>query len=163
MRLVLTRDLSGAETRFRVYDDLGRLSYRVEGEYAETGSVQRLLCADGREIAAVSQKKPVKSVYTVSVGGVPAIRIFRSFHYIYPCCRLFDLGWRIRGNLLHQEYEVLSLHDTVILEQKRIWSSLGESFELIIPNPKYQVACLGIAVAVNDTTPVGPGTILARE
>ena len=153
MRLVMIRDLSGVETRFRIYDGSGNQAYRVTGSYNELGSRLDLWDAAGRKIVSAVQRNPVKSVYTVHLDGVPVLRVFRRIRYIYPCCRLFDLGWRVKGNLLGQEYEVVGFQGTVIFAQKRLWSAKGEGFELQISNSRHQAVCLGIAMVLNDAVP----------
>ena len=163
MRLMMARDLSGAEKRFSVYDGSGRLLYRVTGAYTNAGSDLKLWDETGREVAAAIQRGPVKSVYTILIDGIPTLKLFRRIHYIYPCCRLFGLGWRIRGNLLGQEYQVIDSRGGVVFKQTRAWAQRGECFELRVSNPNCQTICLGIAMVLNDVIPTGTNPVFVKE
>lgn len=163
MRLVMIRDLSGVEKRFLIYDESGNLIYRVTGSYDDVGSTLILWDEEGKKSVTAVQRNPVKYVYSVQLEGIPVLKIFRRIRYIYPCCKIFDVGWRIKGNLQIQEYEVAGTHGEIVFSQKKIWTSRGEGFELRIYAPHYQKICLGIAMVLNDTIPADCFQIFVRS
>ena len=149
MRLLIREHAFSWTDRFHVTDEEGNDRYFVEGEFFSFGRKLHITTPEGREVARVEQEVfRFRPRYTVLVNGQPRAQIVREFTFFRPVYTVEGPGWQVEGNFWEHEYRVTDGGQPVISISKE-WFTWGDSYELDILNPDYELISLGIVLAID--------------
>jgi uncharacterized protein YxjI len=137
--------------RFAVWDEQGRERWFAQGEIFTWGRKLHVLSPDGVERAFIRQK--VLSLlprYYIEIGG-DVFTVVKEFTFFKPRYRLENTNWTIHGDFWAHEYEI-SDHKACVMRMSKHWFTLGDSYELDIPQAENELLALCVALAVDCIT-----------
>lgn len=149
MRLYLKQKVFSWKNRFSVKDESGNDVYTVEGEFFSWGKKLHIYDRNGVEAAFIRQKVfSLLPRYYVEINGRVICEIVKEFTLFRQSYRLEGLSWHIDGNIWAHEYMVSDgVRDIMQLTKK--WFTWGDSYELDIADPKDELLCLCVALAID--------------
>lgn len=150
MSLYMKQKVFSWGDKFAVWDADQNVRYTVQGEVFSWGKKLHVFGADGAELAYIQQRLwSWLPKYEVEIGGRLAFVVRKEFSFLRPRYRVEGADWRIEGEFWAHEYEVLGPGDELIMGLSKHWFTWGDSYELRIPDPQNEVACLCLALAVD--------------
>lgn len=148
MRLLLKQRLFSWFDSYDVYDQDWNTVYRVKGE-PSWGHRLQIYDAGGRHLGTVQEKVitwlPKFQLYT---GGRLVGTLEREVTLFRPKFRLDVNGWRVEGDFLEWNYQVLEGRTPVMTLSKELWS-WTDVYRLDIPRPEDTLLCLMIVLAID--------------
>jgi len=149
MKLYLKQKVFSWRDRFFAKDENGNDRYAVEGEIFTWGKKLHVYDSNGNEAAFIRQKVwSWMPRYYIEMGGRVVCELVKEFTFFRPSYRLEGSSWRLEGDFWAHEY---SLHDNErqIMRLSKKWFTWGDSYELDIADPRNEVLCLCVALAVD--------------
>lgn len=148
----IQRDCSDAGSRYRVFDEKGKLRYTVSGRRSPSGESMKLRDPDGETVCRIRGLCfSVLSVYSVSAGG-ESMRLNIAVGAGRASVRFRGISFFVRGDVLSGSYSVLDADNAVIC-------TVGKDFAkgcicLELRQPEREIFCIAAAVCV-DSLSVG--------
>jgi uncharacterized protein YxjI len=149
LNLYLKQKVFSWRDRFNVMNAAGTALYSVEGELFSWGKKLHIYGPDGQEVAFIRQKvMALFPRFYIEMGGRVVCEIVKEFSFFHPKYRLEGIPWRMDGDFFDHEY---TLHDGKyeIMRLSKKWFSWGDSYELNIHDPRNELICLCVALAVD--------------
>ncbi|MDR1821400.1 MAG: LURP-one-related family protein [Oscillospiraceae bacterium] len=149
MKLYIRQKVFSWRDRFTVKDEAGQDRYSVAGEIFTWGRKLHVYDAAGNEAAFIRAKVLtfLEQKYYIELGG-QCYTLIKEFTFFKPKFRLEGVPWRMEGNFWEHEYNLVDGGETVMsISQK--WLTWGDSYELDIAEPKNELLCLCVALAVD--------------
>jgi len=149
MKLYLKQKVFSWRDRFFAKDENGNDRYAVEGEIFTWGKKLHVYDVNGKEAAYIRQKVWAwRPRFFVEIDGCVVCEIVKEFTFFKPSYRLEGLSWRLDGDFWAHEYS-LTDGGRVIMRLSKKWFTWGDSYELDISNPRDELLCLCVALAVD--------------
>jgi uncharacterized protein YxjI len=149
MKLYMKQQVFSWRDRFNVKDENGNDRYIVEGEILTLGKKLHVYHTGGGKSAYIRQKVPsLLPRYFVEIGGRPVCAVVKEFTLLKPRYRIEGLSWHMEGDYWAHEYSLLDGGRQVMRLSKK-WFSWGDSYELDIADPRDELPCLCVALAVD--------------
>ena len=149
MKLYLKQKVFSWRDRFFAKDEYGNDRYAVEGELFTWGKKLHVYDSFGTEVAFIRQKVwSWRLRYFIEIGGRVVCEMVKEFTLFRPRYSLLGLSWQLDGDFWAHEY---SLTDGVrpIMRLSKKWFLWGDSYELDIADPRNELLCLCVALAVD--------------
>ena len=105
----------------------------------------------GNIVALVNDStKPftLKTRFTIEIGGRKICEIVKRFSLIGHSYNIEGLPWKLDGDFTGHDYTLTHGDKMIMLIDKKV-ISLGDSYELDIADPKHELVCLCIVLAVD--------------
>jgi uncharacterized protein YxjI len=135
--------------RFFIKDESERDRYSVEGEIFSWGKKLHVYDTGGNEVAFIRQKiMTFMPRFYVEIGGRVVCEVVQEFTLLRPKYRLEGLPWRMEGDYWGHDYSLYNQNFTVMRLYKH-WFTWGDSYALEISDPKDELLCLCVALAVD--------------
>ena len=151
MKLYLKQKVFSWRERFFAKDESGADRYAVEGEIFSWGKKLHVYnAADCTEAAFIRQKVlSFMPRYFIETGGNTACEIAKEFTFARQSYRLDGLPWRLDGDFWAHEYTLTEDGVRQVMHLSKQWFTWGDSYELDIDDPKDELMCLCVALAVD--------------
>jgi uncharacterized protein YxjI len=148
-KLYIKQEVFSLGGYFYVKDESGFDKYNVQGEFFSFGKKLHVYDSAGNEAAFIRQK--IMSLiprYVIKVHGSNIYEIEKEFTFFKPGFYLEGIDWRLDGDFWAHNYYLQEGANT-IMEMKKHWFTWGDSYELDIYDPKDELLCLCIVLAVD--------------
>lgn len=126
MKLYIKQKVFSLTSKFTVKDEDGNDRYFVEGEFFSLRGRLHIMDAQGEEIA----------------------EIVKDFSFFRPKYSLENTSLRVEGDFWAHEYSLYD-GDRNIMNIHKEWFTWGDSYELDILDPDYELISLGIVLAID--------------
>lgn len=149
MKLYMKQKVFSWTDRFHVVDEQGNPRYDVEGELFSWGKKLHIYNSGGQEVAFIRQK--VMSWlprYFVEIDGAVVATIVKEFTFFNQSYSMEGLPWQMEGDFWAHEYVMYDSRQEV-MRLSKAWFTWGDSYELEIFDPRNEVLCLSVALAVD--------------
>lgn len=149
MKLYMKQKVFSWTDRFHVVDEQGNPRYDVEGELFSWGKKLHIYNSGGQEVAFIRQK--VMSWlprYFVEIDGAVVATIVKEFTFFRQSYSVEGLPWQMDGDFWAHEYVMYDGRQEV-MRLSKAWFTWGDSYELEIFDPRNEVLCLSVALAVD--------------
>lgn len=161
MNLYLKQDTAANAGLFIVYDACGRVIYSLTGDAQTLGGKMVLRTVAGEEAARITHMGLAGiSRYTIIVGEKERARILQNLASTKMPFRIRGIPWRLRGDLLMRNFDLVDASDAVVMSHGRCWESSGECFALDIAQEKNLLLCICIAVVIDSSAQAGSAVAL---
>lgn len=149
MLLYLKQKVFSWSDRFYVKDSEENDRFAVQGEFLSLGKKLHIYDASNHEVAFIRQKILAWFPrYFVEIGGHEVCQVVREFSVFRPKYRLDGLPWRVQGDFWAHEYSMVE-NDREVMRLYKHWFSWGDSYVLDIADPKEELLCLCVALAID--------------
>lgn len=149
MKLYLKQKVFSWRDRFFAKDENGGDRFAVEGEFLSWGKKLHVYDSSGAKAAFIRQKVfSFLPRYFVEINGRVVCEIVKEFTLLRPKYRLEGLPWRVGGDFWAHEYSLCDQNRQVMRLSKK-WFTWGDSYELDITDPRDELLCLCVALAVD--------------
>ncbi len=148
MKLYMQQKVFSWRDKFAIKDEAERDRWFAQGEVFSLGRKLHVFDADGAERAFIHRK--VLSFlprYYIAIDGTE-YEFVKEFSFIHPKFSLKSLGWTAGGNFLEHNY-TLSSGSAEIMHITKAWLTWGDCYELDIADPKDELLCLCVALAID--------------
>ena len=126
MKLYIKQKVFSLTSKFAVKDESGNDRYFVEGEFFSLRGRLHIMNARGEEIA----------------------EIVKDFSFFRPKYSLENTSLSVEGDFWAHEYSLYD-GDRNIMNIHKEWFTWGDSYELDILDPDYELISLGIVLAID--------------
>ena len=149
MQLYIKQKAFSWRCRFAVKDAAGNDRWCAEGKAFSWTHELRVYDARGEQAARIYRKNWTffSQQYFIEAGGQQYLLV-KEFSFGRPRFRLEGLPWRMEGNFWAHDY-TLSEGERTVMRISKHWFTWGDSYELDIPNPRDELLCLCITLAVD--------------
>lgn len=149
MKLFMKQKVFSWRDRFFVKDENGNDRYYVEGEFFSWGKKLHVYDAGGTEVAFIREKVwSFHPRYYIDINGREVCAIVKKFTFLRPSYYLEGLPWTMSGDFWAHDY-FLTDNDRQIMSLSKKWFTWGDSYQLDIADPRNELLCLCIALAVD--------------
>ena len=149
MKLYMKEKFFSWTDRFTVKDEYDEDRYYVEGEFLSIGKKLHVLNTNNVELAFIREKiLSLFGRYIVEIDGREICQIVRKFSFLKQKYELEGVPWHVVGDFWAHEYTVYDGNREVMHLSKH-WFTWGDSYELEIMDPKDELLCLCIVLAVD--------------
>ncbi|MBR7001636.1 MAG: LURP-one-related family protein [Neisseriaceae bacterium] len=145
MKIYIVRDTGDSKDRYSVYDNSGKLMYRVTGKYGLLGDAMYIFDENGKRVFKILQTSvqlPI-TVYYLS-GETDKLRL--TFNHMRKQYVFSGISWHIYG--LAPTYEIYDADKSVVMSQKPDSSGLGYMLEINCEGR--HLLCVAAAVCINS-------------
>jgi uncharacterized protein YxjI len=149
MKLYMKQKVFSWRDKFNIADEQGSLRYYAEGELFTWGKKLHIYDSTGQEAAFIRQKlMSWLPRYYVEINGVTVAAVVKKFTFFKPSYRVEGLPWQMQGDFWAHNYV---MHDGQrdIMKLSKAWFTWGDSYELEIYDPRDELLCLCVALAVD--------------
>ena len=149
MKLYIKQKPFSWRDRFFIKDEYGNDRYYAEGELFSWGrKLHVYLAQEGYEIAFIRQKVwSFRPRYFIEING-QTFPIVREFTFFRPRFYLEGVDWAMEGDFLRHEY-TMGDRGGLIMRMSKHWFTWGDSYELEIFDPRNELLCLTVALAID--------------
>jgi len=149
MKLYLKQKVFSWRDRFYAKDENGSDRFAVEGEIFTWGKKLHIYDTNGAEAAFIRQMVwSWMPRYYIEIGGRVVCEIVKEFTLFRQSYRLEGMSWHLNGDFWAHEYSLSDNGRRIMLLSKK-WFTWGDSYELDIADPRDELLCLCIALAVD--------------
>ncbi|MCL1830004.1 MAG: LURP-one-related family protein [Oscillospiraceae bacterium] len=147
MKLYIKQKVFSWRDRFAVKDEYQNDRWFAKGEMFSLGRKLHVYDANEVEVAFIRRKLfSFLPRYFIELGG-QQYEFVKEFK-IRPQFTIRNLDWVIDGNFLAHQYTVNNSMGNIMSIQKA-WFSWGDSYELNIVYPQYELLCLCVVLAID--------------
>ena len=148
MKLVLQRDISDLNSRYRVFGDRGELRFIVTGKRSTAGEYMRICTPEGGTACRIRGLGfSAVSVYSIRVGG-ESIRLNIAVAPGRAAVRFRGISFLVRGDVPSGSYSILDADTSVICEVGKDFSKGQTCLEVF--EDERAMFCLAAAVCIES-------------
>lgn len=148
-RLIKQRVFSWTDT-YDIYDEWGEPLYFVKAEAFRLGHQIYLYDRQERLLASVHQKLfRLLPEFELVIAGESVGCIYKELSLFYPRYTLECNGWQVEGDFFAWDYDVTAPDGGTVLHISKEPFHWGDTYVLEIPDPKNELLCLLIAIAID--------------
>lgn len=149
MKLYIKQKVFSLNSRFTVKDEDGRDKYFVEGDFFSMRGRLHILDASGEEIGQIySRLLTFLPHFILELHGEEVAEIVKEFTLFSHQYRLENTSMRVEGDFFAHEYSLYD-GDKNVMNISKEWFTWGDSYELDILDPSYELLSLGIVLAID--------------
>ncbi len=149
MKLYIKQKVFSLNSKFIVKDENGNDRYFVEGDFFSMRGRLHILNASGEEIGQIySRLFTFLQRFILELHGEEVAEIVKEFSLFKPRYTLENTSMRIEGDFFAHEYSLYDGNRNVMNISKE-WFTWGDSYELDILDPSYELLSLGIVLAID--------------
>lgn len=150
MRLYARQKVFSFRTVFSILDSSGRVRYTVRGELLSLTRKLHVYDSSGREVALLRGRIiNLLPTYDIYIGGRKAARIVKRLTLFRPSYVIRDCNWRVEGDFLQHKYSMYNGHRNKVATISKRWMSIGDCFELNVPDPDNEVLAVCMMLAID--------------
>ncbi len=143
------------DTVFLIYDETGKVCYRVIQSKKPAGAVLLVTDSRGAVVAKIKQRVfPLIIRYGISpaAGKNLSVTLRISTNGIPQQLVLGGVTWHFRGDLVLRNFDVIDVDSSVLLSHQKCWKDRMDCFTVEIRQPAFEVPLLCICLCVDFTT-----------
>jgi Uncharacterized conserved protein len=149
MKLYMKQKVFSWKDKFTVKDEAVQDRYFVEGEFLTLAKKLHIFDESQTEVAFIRQKLwSFMPRFLVEIDGREVCQIAKRFTMLKPKYELEGIGWHVEGDFWAHEYAVFD-GDKEVMRLSKHWFTWGDSYELDIVDPKDELICLSIVLAID--------------
>lgn len=149
MKLYLKKDTSDVNSRFVVLDELCKEKYYVVQSAGYNFHNLDIIDLGFNRVCKI-RTMPLPLVYSHTITDKnDAIRLLVSKSYNRPLAYYYGISWRIRGNLILKNYEIVDNDNTVLLSHFNRWSMNEKGYELNVEDESRELLLIASAVCID--------------
>lgn len=149
MKLYIKQKVFSLTSKFTVKDEAGNDRYFVEGEFFSLRGRLHIMDAQGGEIGQIYRRlMTFLPHFILEIDGEEIAEIVKDFSFFRPKYSLENTSLRIEGDFWAHEYSLYD-GDRNIMNIHKEWFTWGDSYELDILDPDYELISLGIVLAID--------------
>jgi len=153
MNLYIKQKAFSWRDRFTVKDAAGNDRWFAQGELFTWGRKLHVYDARGNEVAFLHRKlwTFLEQKYFIELAGRntnPPLALVQEFRLFKRSYYLEGLPWRMEGDFWAHEY-TLCEGGSVVMHISKEWFTWGDSYLLDIADPRDELLCLCVALAVD--------------
>lgn len=149
MKLLIKQRVFSWTDTYDVYDEQGEPKYFVKAEFFSLGHRIHVYNRNGQEIGMIQEKLlTMMPKFEVTVMGKYAGVIEKRFTFFKPKYEIDYNGWRVEGDFLGWEYDVMSGCSAVMHISKELlhW---GDTYVIHFQNPEDEIMGLLLVIAID--------------
>lgn len=149
MKLLIKQRVFSWTDTYDVYDEQGEPKYFVKAEFFSLGHRIHVHNRNGQEIGMIQEKLlTMMPKFEVKVMGRYAGVIEKRFTFFKPKYEIDYNGWRVEGDFLGWEYDVMSGCSAVMHISKELlhW---GDTYVIHFQNPEDEIMGLLLVIAID--------------
>lgn len=132
MRLYLKRDTTHCDARFIVLNEQGyECFYAVNSANHMYGRISLTDLSFNRLCSISTVPLPILKAYTIC-DGKDTIRLVLSKSTTRPVCYYYGISWRLTGDFLSKDYEIVDHDNRVLLSHYNTHSRISDGYEINI-------------------------------
>jgi len=148
MKLYLKQKVFSWRDRFFIKDEDGNDRFSVQGEILSVGRKLHIKNVSGEQVAFIHQKVlSIMPHFFVEIDDREVCEIIKEVKLFKQGYRIEGLPLHVDGNFIGREYTLNSAEGQVMRLTKKM-ISWGDSYELDIADPKDELLCLCITMAL---------------
>ena len=149
MKLYIKQKVFSLTSKFTVKDESGEDKYFVEGEFFSLRGRMHIYNAANEEIGQIySRLMTFLPRFILEINGHGVAEIVKEFSFLRPKYRLENTSLRVEGDYWAHEYSLFD-GERKIMDIRKEWFTWGDSYELDISDPAYELTALGIVLAID--------------
>ena len=149
MKLYIKQKVFSIRDKFTVEDEDGNDRYFVKGEFISLRGNLHIFNSVKEEIGEIYSKLiSLTPHYILELDGEKAAEIVKEITLFKPNFKIKGTDIRIKGNIFDHDYDLYDGKEK-IMEIRKKWVSIGDSYVLNILDEKYELLALGIALAID--------------
>ncbi len=149
MKLLIKQRVFSWTDSYDVYDEQENPKYFVKAEFFTLGHQIHVYDRNEQEVGAVREQWPaLLPVFDVDAKGEALGRIQKKFSFFVPKYDLDYRGWRVEGDFLGWDYDVLEGCSRVAHISKQLLS-WGDTYVIEFSNPADELMCLLLVIAID--------------
>ncbi len=155
MKLYIKQKVFSLTSKFTVKDEHGEDRYFIEGEFLSLRGMLHIMNSRGEEIGRIySRLMTFLQRFVLEINGKEVAEIVKKISLFRPKYELEGTSLHIEGDFWAHEYSLYDGNRNIMNIHKE-WFTWGDSYELDILDPEYELISLGIVLAID--------TAIARE
>ena len=148
MKLYIKQKVFSWRDKFAVFDETEQSRWFAQGEIFTFGRKLHVYDASGTEVAFIRQKIfSFLPRYFIETGG-GVFEFVKELTLLRPRYTIRNLDWVADGNFWQHDYMVSDSYGEVMRISKA-WLTWGDFYELNICDPKNELLCLCVALAID--------------
>ncbi|MDR1928199.1 MAG: LURP-one-related family protein [Oscillospiraceae bacterium] len=148
MKLYIKQKVFSWKDRFFVKDEWEADRYHVEGEFLTLGKKLHVFDANGAQVAFLHQKVfSLMPRYFIEIDR-DTFELVKELTFLRPKFHITGLPLRLEGDFFAHDYALLD-GDFSVMRLSKHWFTWGDSYELDIADPRNELLCLCVALAVD--------------
>ncbi|MDR1630289.1 MAG: LURP-one-related family protein [Oscillospiraceae bacterium] len=149
MKLYMKQRVFSWGDKFDVADESGNPRYYVEGEVFTWGKKLHIYNTSGQEVAFIRQEVwSWMPRYFVEIGGEVVATVVKEFTFFRQSYRIEGPPWQMQGDFWAHDYVMFDAQYEIMRMSKE-WFTWGDSYALEIFDPRNELLCLAVALAVD--------------
>lgn len=149
MKLFLKRDFSNEGALFIVFDHLGKEKFYVYRDMRHSHFSLAITDTNFNRLCSISTVPlPIFKAFTIK-DKKSIIRLIFNKNTSRPMCYYYGISWRIRGDIINKNFEVVDNDNTILLTHRGSWSRSGDSYELNITEGSRELFLIASAICVD--------------
>ena len=155
MKLYIKQKPFSWRDKFTAKDENGNDRYTMQGGKTSAltaiGKKLQVFDSNGNIVALVKDStKPfsLKTRFTIEIGERKVCEVVKRFSLIGHSYNIEGLPWKLDGDFTGHDYTLTHGSKTVMVIDKKVFT-IGDSYELDIADPKHELICLCIVLAVD--------------
>lgn len=149
MKLYMKQKVFSWVDKFHIADENGDTRYYAEGELLSWGKKLHIYDQTGQEVSFIRQKlMSWLPRYFVEMNESVVATIVKDFSFFRPSYHVEGLPWQMKGDFWEHNY-VMYDERNEIMRIRKAWFTWGDSYEIEILDPRNEVLCLSVALAVD--------------
>lgn len=149
MKLLIKQRVFSWSDTYDVYDEQGNSKYFVKAEFFSLGHRIHVYDQNGEEVGVIQQKLlTLMPKFEVEIGGRTIGMIEKKFTFFKPKYEIDYNGWRVEGDFLGWDYDVMNGCSAIMHISKEIlhW---GDTYVIDFQNPEDEVNGLLLVIAID--------------
>jgi len=150
MKLYLKEKVFTVLDNFYVKDEKGNNKYEIRRKFEPAiGLKLHIYDEKGKELAYIKEKAiSVKPKFRIYVDGKHTATISKKIVSLRPKYEVEELGWKIKGNLIEHDYEIVGKNGDVMKIHKGILT-LRDTFVMEFEDDKHIPEALAVVLAID--------------
>lgn len=149
MNLYIKDSKDSNSTRFLIFDELGKIKYKVSIEYTSLAVKLDVYDTYNKRIAKI-RKRDIMSfnTYTISCksGKIKVIGKLvgeKSNFYIN------GINWYFSGSVLWHNFDIINVDKSIVMTHCMKWGQFGSTYELNINEEEKELLCVCISICID--------------
>lgn len=149
MKLLIKQRVFSWSDTYDVYDEQGNPKYFVKAEFFSIGHRIHVYRKNGEEIGVIQQKLlTLMPKFEVEIGGRVVGVIEKRFTFFKPKYEIDYNGWRVEGDFLGWDYDVMNGCSAIMHISKEIFH-WGDTYVIDFQNPEDELNGLLLVIAID--------------
>ncbi|MCH5202986.1 MAG: hypothetical protein J1F17_07245 [Oscillospiraceae bacterium] len=150
MRLYLKRDTSHCDARFIILNEQGyERFYAVNSANHKYGRINITDLGFNKLCSISTIPLPLFKAYTIC-DNKDTIRLVFSKNTVRPVCYYYGISWRITGDFLGKNYEIVDHDNKVLLSHYNTHSRISDGYELVIYDENRLLLLLSSVICIDS-------------